>query len=459
MDLLNEIGNNDQLISAREENKVLKARVAELTEQVKSLTLTNATLLAEVEIYRKEAALPSFSKIALGEEKGDTEAMDVSQSEYITSGNGRYAASPTVSLPNLHGPCNPLTVSLNSSDTILATGGVDGFLTLTAWGTALAPTKNAISDAISKGAKLRCNAPVICVAFSDLNDIVAAGCMDGSVVLVSYSVNFGKVTARELIVNDGEIKHSKYIKSIAWSPIDSVVTTSSADGTVYISKISTDNFQDDDMQDEESIKYVRIQKAHTLHLAAAPEALCYVKNGSVLCLYERETSYLSYFDLNDECKMTKHSLNGSMTGGFDDHVSFAVMHLCLSPSGKYLVCATDASKNIIMEVGSAKILRNLYGHKNDGFSQPKAVWSSNGQYIYGNTQDDNSIIVWDIASSSIVKKIDKNCDGHTGQVRDIFSSKRSDTLVSASYDKSVKIWLNEMIDQIIGLCHEDVSLF
>ena len=207
-------------------------------------------------------------------------------------------------------------MSLNSSDTILATGGADGFLTLTAWGTALAPTKNAISDAMSKGAKLRCNAPVICVALSDLNDIVAAGCMDGSVVLVSYSVNFGEVTARGLIVNDGDdIKHSKYIKSIAWSPIDSVVTTSSADGTVYISKISIDNFQDDDMQDEdmqdeENIKYVRIQKAHTLHLAAAPEALCYVKNGSTLCLYERETSYLSYFDLNDECKMTKHSLNG-----------------------------------------------------------------------------------------------------------------------------------------------------
>ena len=132
-----------------------------------------------------------------------------------------------------------------------------------------------------------------------------------------------------------------------------------------------------------------------------------------------------------------------MTGGFDDHVSFAVMHLSVSPNGKYLVCATDASRNIIMEVGSAKILRNLYGHKNDGFSQPKAVWSCNGQYIYGNTQDDNSIIVWDIASSSIVKKIDKNCGGHTGQVRDIFSSKRSDTLVSASYDKSVKILLNE----------------
>ena len=64
MDLLSEIGDKDQLISAREENKVLRARVEELKEKVKALTVDNAALLAEVEMYRKKAALPTLSALS-----------------------------------------------------------------------------------------------------------------------------------------------------------------------------------------------------------------------------------------------------------------------------------------------------------------------------------------------------------------------------------------------------------
>lgn len=31
-----------------------------------------------------------------------------------------------------------------------------------------------------------------------------------------------------------------------------------------------------------------------------------------------------------------------------------------------------------MATGTDRIVRNLYGHKNDGFSNPKVAWSSNG---------------------------------------------------------------------------------
>ena len=85
-----------------------------------------------------------------------------------------------------------------------------------------------------------------------------------------------------------------------------------------------------------------------------------------------------------------------------------------------------------------------YGHKNDGFSVPKIAWSNNGQYLLGNTQDDCSICVWDIASGNIVKKLDDKMGGHTGQVREIFSSPTSDTVATASFDKTAKIWLPKM---------------
>ena len=121
-------------------------------------------------------------------------------------------------------------------------------------------------------------------------------------------------------------------------------------------------------------------------------------------------------------------------------MSFAVMDLALSPNGKYLCAATDNSRNIIIEVETSNIIRDLYGHKNDGFSQPRIAWSSSGKYIYGNTQEDCTICVWDIASTKMVKKL----KAHKGQLRDIFSSSKTDTVVTSSYDKTVKVWLNEM---------------
>lgn len=152
------------------------------------------------------------------------------------------------------------------------------------------------------------------------------------------------------------------------------------------------------------------------------------------------------------------------TGCFDEHVSFAVLSIQASPNGgKYLALATDMSRNIIIETGTDRIVRNLYGHKNDGFSNPKVAWSSNGsvriiikllclfssllapltscllQYLYGNSQDENCIFVWDIASSSLVRKL----NGHTGLVRDIYSSPNSDTVATVSFDRTAKVWLRD----------------
>ena len=112
----------------------------------------------------------------------------------------------------------------------------------------------------------------------------------------------------------------------------------------------------------------------------------------------------------------------------------------MAPFGDYLALATDTSRNIIIEFATGKQIRNLYGHQNDGFSQPKISWSQNGKYLYGNTQDASSLVVWDIASASIVDRL----EGHGNNVRDLFSSKSSDTVVTTSFDKKTYIWLTQM---------------
>ena len=271
--------------------------------------------------------------------------------------------------------------------------------------------------------------------------VVAAGCMDGSVKLAYGALDDADADAdgKDRLLKDpnNEIKHKKYVKTICWSPSEPILASSSADGTIQLTRVG--------FVDREN-GTVSLETMKSMHFDRPVESMCFVNDGDTLCCHVRGTSYLSYFDLKDNYKVTKMTLNGSSAGTvcFDDHVSFAVLSLLPSPCGKYVAAATDTSRNIIMETGTDRIVRNLYGHKNDGFSNPKIAWSKNGQYLYGNSQDDNFICVWDIASTSIVKRLDESVGGHSGCVRDIYSSSNTDTLVSVSFDKTAKIWLQDM---------------
>ena len=176
---------------------------------------------------------------------------------------------------------------------------------------------------------------------------------------------------------DGDaIKHGKFVKIICWSPSEPMLASASADGTVQITSTGRVDCE---------AATVSLEMLKSLHFNGAVEAMCFLNNGDTLCCYVRGTSYLSYFDLRDGYTQRKMSLNGGSAGAkcFDEHVSFAVLSLLPSPDGEYLVAATDASRNIVFKTGTERIVRNLYGHKNDGFSTPKIAWSKNGQYLYG----------------------------------------------------------------------------
>lgn len=448
MDLLGDIGTFDQLTSARAENAVLSEKVIELTRKVKELTVENAALLAEVEMYRREAALPGLSKLALGQERAtwsfSAAANAMEEDAFIKSGNGVYCNDPCVTLSKPNGHSNPLCCALHPDDTLLATGGADCYLRLIRWGSALAPSPTAAEDAVNHSLNLRLDAPVICAAFTQQRmgtalPVVAAGCMDGSVRLACFGEGVdGAMGMGIQLLSHAPIKHRKYVKQLAWANHAPILASASADGSILLSKVNN-------MPNQETGE-LQLETLQTFHFNGPVEAMCFLDHGNALCCYERGTTYLSYFHLDDGCKQTKTTLN-DVIGGFDDHVSFTVMDLVPSPGGgKYLAAATDTNRNIILQSGSPKQLRNLYGHKNDSYSQPKIGWSSNGQYLYGNTQDDTSICVWDISSSSIVKRLgqEPNSSGHTGQIRDIYSSRYSDTLATVSYDKTAKIWLPAM---------------
>jgi WD40 repeat protein len=476
MDLLVDIGRDDQLTSAREENAVLRAKVKELTVRVVELKVENEALRAEVEMYREDlyrvgkggggwegkegydvppAADAVDADDGVAAEEGEDEQVD-----FVTSGNGMYPSDPAATLPDIHGQSNPLCCSLHPDDSLLATGGADSNLRLCHWGTALAPGENSPPRAVAESISVPCGAPVICCAFARVNGgrgprVIAAGCMDGNVRLAYCGFGRDGVPAdadrllksrggdegssgKDGIDGDAVIGHSRYVKTVCWSPTEPILASASADGTVQLTRVSD--------VDVESCTTASIEMIKSIHFDGPVESMCYLNDGNTLCCYVRGTSYLSYLDLRDNFKLRKVSLNGGAvgTGGFDDHVSFAVLSMSPSPRGKYIALATDASRNIVMEVGTTRIVRNLYGHKNDMYSNPKIAWSKNGQYIYGNSQDENCICVWDVASASMVRRLDEGYGGHGKFVRDICSSGITDTVASVSFDKTAKIWLSDV---------------
>jgi WD40 repeat protein len=370
------------------------------------LTLENETLKAEVELYRNDTAMSN----AMAHLSLDKKTHKLIEEAFIQSGNGVYPKTNDVTLANLHGNSNPSCCAMSPDGTVVATGGADACLSLCPWGDS------------SCSQKVPCDAPVICTEFSPIvRGLVAAGCMDGSVRLVHYTTStMDKM--QSTIIKSALQKHKKYTRALAWSPTQPVLATSSADGTVHLYKVNRSS-------DLESYTVTLVE---SLHLTGSVESMCFIADNQLIC-YARGTPHFSCFDLNQQCKHTKVNVNATGGAGFTDHVSFAVMDLRVFDN-KYLLAATDSSRNIVMDVSSGKHVRNLYGHTNDSYSQPKAAWSTNGAYVLGNTQEDGSVCVWDIASSQIVERL----EGHKQPIRDMYCS--MDVLVTTSFDKMTKLW-------------------
>lgn len=426
MDLLGDLGANDQLTSTRAENEIMKEQLKVLRARCSVLAVENEALKAEVEMYRSEAVAKAgslSSTEAPGAPGSPRRVPEVDH--FVRSGDGTMCNSKSVLLENCHGVSNVLCCSLSNDDSVLATGGADRKVSLTLWN----PSGGSDPAAIIESAyRVDCGAPVIAVDFSRhgrSQKFLAAGCMDGSVHVLFFEKDGCSSTIHAEEIAKGKIKHGKYVKCLAWSSTENILATASADGSIQVHKLEW-NFVD--------ATGATLEKVQHLQLSGSVESLCFREDH--LCCYARGSSNLICFDLRDNFSQQKINLNrGPGNACFDDHVSFAVMDISAYQQD-YLALATDSSRNIIMDWRSGNQVRNLYGHKNDSYSQPKLAWSKNGQYLYGNSQDESVVCIWDIGSSSIVEKL----DDHSNTVRDMYASSSTDTLVTTSFDKKTQFW-------------------
>ena len=168
-----------------------------------------------------------------------------------------------MTLDHLHGSSNPLCCSLNKNDTILASGGADANLVLCLWGAALAPLPDAAAKVVETATRIPCSAPVISTSFCHTESVVAAGCMDGSVVVIMYGAIGQQLEVKPVQSN---IKHTKYVKGMAWCPTKPFLATASADGNIIVSKLQQGT----------------METVTTLHLPGTVECLCFSNDGKRL---------------------------------------------------------------------------------------------------------------------------------------------------------------------------------
>lgn len=156
---------------------------------------------------------------------------------------------------------------------------------------------------------------------------------------------------------------------------------------------------------------------------------------SVFVVAAREVAYLRYYNTKDLGSPKNVTVNGA-DKAFDTHSSFNILNLALSDDGVLLAAATDKDRIIVFQTNTPHIVCNLYGHKASPFSNPRVTFNAAGNCVVA-TSEDNKLFTWDLRDGKIVSVID---DVHKGTIRDMAGG-AGGTIVTASFDKSVKIWV------------------
>jgi hypothetical protein len=319
--------------------------------------------------------------------------------------------------------------------------------------------------------------------------VIAAGLMNGRVVLVTVSTRPTlTLSVQEVAVSlSPPPRHSKYVTALAWSTNtnsnsnnsnlynDAVwLASGSADGTIHVSTVQQStvehNDDDDDDHDDDDTRITRVTATHckSLHFDEAVLCLCWC-HGTIYA-YVRGTPHLARIQIPTEKSssssspsqdyvITKFHLNAHP---LDDHVSFAVLNLQPSPNGRFLAAATDANRHVIVDVSLQRIVQNLYDHDADAYSSPKVVWSTNGLYLYSNTQHDARLLVYEIASGRVVATLNNSAPSsapttattstatttttpsspvHVRPIKDLYSATtQTNMVVTVSFDRNLVAW-------------------
>jgi len=346
-----------------------------------------------------------------------------------------YASSPSLSLQTHAANVICCKFQPRADSTLFAAGAADKFV--------------AICDTNQQGAVLRrvqASGPVLCLHFNPARpELVLATCMNGghSIVHVEREVNAAaaaEASPAGALVHSA-IEHKKFVVAGKWSPDGRHYVTGSHDGSVNVYGAG-----DADFTWKQVGRHEFLARDNS---AAVVEALEWLDERSFVVSL-REDNYLRVLTLQDngaaDALPETMRINVNETG--DDHVSFTILDLRLSPNGLGILCATDRHRVILLarpvalpDVASPPTVvgvhvRNFYTMiVNDGYSTPRLAWSPCGRFAYVTSQD-RALIVLEIPSGRSVHRI----TGHEINVRDVATHPTTGQVLSCGFDKTCRMF-------------------
>ena len=397
-------------------NKQLK----QLGREVEYLTTQNSQLQAEIERLRP-------SKTTTSTNQNDLTPL-------LTSGDLNFAPLPIQSMTI--STSNPLCIETNPINPhLVCIGCANKEVLIINWK----------DSKILK--KITTTAPVLTVRHFILHpNLVLVGGMDGSCHLIDVDQEKIVLTWRD---------HDSFVLDLRIDDQSNGLlrcVTVSRDKSCIISAL---------VYNEQDNEWSRT-KLRSFFFQGCVEAVTFIdpvimKCNEDLIVSVRNNCNLIYCNIKDN---TKRLWNMNEKG--DDHVSFTVLRMELSPSKQYLLLTTDAHRIFIIGNGTngkngkngtdgtdgtdgsngtitPKILRNFYGHTADGMSTPRCQWHKSEKYILSNAQKDCACHIWSVAS----ERTETQLNGHDRAVRDLSSTCNGSYLCTVSYDKTLKIWKME----------------
>ncbi|CAK4659686.1 hypothetical protein LEN26_006157 [Aphanomyces euteiches] len=384
------------IFKLNEENELL----AEANEQ---LRVENITLKAQLEELQAASVDTSLSSLSLAENTVP-EAL-------LTPGDGVLPVNESVSVDQAH-VMNVLSVGGHFFDAdIIASGGADKFVKVHNW-----TTKSVVTS-------YDAGAPVLAVSFHPKKiyaNYLLVSTMDGKHrVLHLDNERLNLVQQFHDHTRQGNIRH-------AWLTTGFGFATGASDKTAHVYFATNEDGSP-----------VQFAIAKSFYFNGTIEAMTVVpptgNNAEQLVISIRDDCYMHYVDCST---LEKTRINMNVDG--IEHVSYTMMDLQTSPSGEYLLVATDANRHFIIKVRSNVVLRSFYGHKAGPYSQPRVTWHASEKYIISNTEGEGGLVMWCVASEKVIHRI----KAHEKLLRDLWYNQLHgiDYLVTGSYDKSLKLW-------------------
>ncbi|OQS04813.1 hypothetical protein THRCLA_02976 [Thraustotheca clavata] len=384
--------------------------VAVSSEKILKLEEENDVLAEANELLMQENA-------RLRSELEGLKALDVSMAtltvseptvpeDLLTPGDGVFTQKEEAVISPAHS-MNVLSVSGHvTRSNIIASGAVDKCVKVYDW------KSKQLLDTFDAGA------PVLAVSFHpqvEYADYLLVSCMDGhSYVLMLNGTELKLVQAFHDHTRQGNVRHIWLSQGLAFA-------TAASDKTAHLYRSS----QQVNFTIAKSYYFNGTVEALTVVPAATTEA-------EQLVIAVRDDCYVHYVDCT-----TLEKIRLNMNADGIEHVSYTIMDLRVSPSGKYLLAATDSNRHFIFQVKTNVVLRSFYGHTAGAYSQPRALWHTSEKYILSNNEGDGTIYIWSVASERLVHQF----KAHDKLIRDM--DLVHGVVLTASYDKAVKVWTDQ----------------